>query len=190
MIIGTIASGISGNLTVPNFSSIATASGSGVNTVTFSNIPQTYNHLQIRWQARFSTNTSNNGLLYFSTNNSNSGNNYSVSFGTTNNNAQFGSEVTAQGTLQVRGAMSLSDNNASVFAAGVVDIFNYSNANAIPTFHGFASNRVTIGATPYQQIATNTGAVATTGAITSITIINGYANNFDASTTFALYGVR
>jgi hypothetical protein len=176
--LGIMASGISGNLWKPgtDFDSIATTTvgSGGVGTITFSSIPGTYRHLQIRMMARF--NSVGNAQMQF---NGDTGTNYSY-------HAIYGNG----GTINLSQGPSINQfyiggsNNPGTSTVMVTDIFDYTNTNkykAQRTFVGNDSNN-SVG-----DIGQRTGAWLNTNAITSITI---YGVTFQQYSSFALYGVK
>lgn len=172
------------------FESIATVSGTGASaTITFSNIPSTYQHLQIRGIAR-SASTSGN---YESTSfrfNSDSGSNYSghyligsgsnaESYAWTSQTSGFGAFTTTSNALS---------NAMAIF---VVDILDYANSNkykTVRTLNGFDNNGT--GSSSYNQgiVGLSSSVWMSTSAITSVSVITNA--NWTTSTSFALYGIK
>ena len=175
-----------------DFESIAslTVGEGGVATVTFSSIPATYQHLQIRWIAREEsgggTNAANQSVIRF---NSDSGNNYSLHRLWGN-----GSSVSTDGyassapinAIRVSG-LNGSSTTTSCFSGAIIDILDYANTNKNTTVRSIAGADLndTNG-----FIFLNSGAWYNTAAITSITITNLSAVDFNQHSHFALYGIR
>jgi len=170
--LGIIASSISGNLT--SFESIATTTvgASSVSSITFSSIPATYQHLQIRL---FSKNSTDNGTISMRYN-SDSGSNYSF-------HDLYGNGA----SVGVLGAA----NQTSVFASltgstqasvSIIDILDYANTNKYKT------NRCLIGVdyngSGYSWFSS--GNWRNTAAINSI-VLNATFNQY---THAALYGIK
>jgi hypothetical protein len=186
-ILGIIASGISGNLfTQSAFDSLATTTvgSGGTSTITFSSIPQTYTHLQIRAIARENSGAVanfNDLLVRF---NSDSGANYRYHYINSNGTAAVagtaGSLTYAWG-LDTTGAASA----ANVYASNVLDILDYTNTNKNTTTRTLTGADFNgSGALDYiSSLWLNTA------AITSITITTG-GNNFAEYSSFALYGIK
>jgi hypothetical protein len=156
------------------YESIATATlSSSAATVTFSSIPSTYKHLQIRVLAR-----SVSGADWISTNfnGDNAGTNYSRHLLQGN-----GSTVSASwgnDTLAV-----LIYDTANGFAGGVIDILDYADTNKFKTVRTLSG-----------QDNNGTGAVQlnsfnwrNTAAIDTIRLSS---TNMAANSSFALYGIR
>lgn len=172
------------------YESIATATGTGSNTfVTFSSIPSTYKHLQIRSIYR-DTNTPGTTrqslLLEF---NATGGTSYSV-----HNLRGSGSAASAGGfanypfvTIECAGAAGNTTSN--VFGASIIDIHDYASTTKNKTvryFSGINDNTTTDGS---QGVVIGSGAFNSTSAITSIKVICG-DTAFATGTTLSLYGIK
>lgn len=171
------------------YESIATvtvgAGGSG--TITFSSIPGTYKHLQIRYFARDNAVSAGGDdmLLQF---NGDSSANYSwhrLTGNGTVTNAGAGNSAVAS-TLSAC-AISRNGNAASIFSSGVIDILDYTNTNknkTVRSLHGYDANGV-------GEVALGSGFFyANTNAITSLTFTPESSRTFLQYTHFALYGIK
>jgi hypothetical protein len=162
------------------FVSIATvAVTSNTATITFSSIPQTYTHLQIRGIAR--------------TNRASAIDSYQINLnGNTNTIAHelrgLGSNpVLASSGNVANGIVPGANATANVFGAFITDILDYSNANKNKTVRslvGFDNNGSS------GEIDLTSSFRDSTAAITSITINLGTSNSYVANSHFALYGIR
>jgi hypothetical protein len=169
---------------IPNsFESIATATPSAVSTFTFSSIPSTYKHLQIRGigrTARVATNDTMNIRI-----NGDTGSTYA--FHTLYGN---GSTVSASGsatqTAGEWGQLSAASATASVFGTTIIDIIDYASTTKYKTiriFNGWDNNGsgfTYLGSVLWQS----------TSAITSITMYSSTSSNYSSGSTFALYGIK
>ena len=177
-ILGSFSSGVA-PLAPGSYESIATVTvGSGGSaTVSFTSIPSTYTHLQIRSFARIPT--SNNGLLTF---NSDTGANYAThllygdgasaaALSFINDNYIYGSRVSTA---------------TSTYGAGVIDILDYANTNKFKTVRLLTGNDNNGSG----LIALNSGLWRSTSAITSITYTAQSGGTFAQYTQFALYGIK
>ena len=179
---GVIASGISGNLSTNSYESIATATlSSTTNTITFSSIPSTYKHLQLRG-INLSSGQDNNIMLRFNTD---SGNNYSehaiYSAGTS-----FGTYNTVPSSYAVAGYTADSTNPYPT----VCDILDYSSTNKNKTVRALGGGDRN-GSLSY--VTFHSSAWYNTNAINRIDIVHGNIAGgkvFNAYTTFALYGMK
>lgn len=163
---------------IPNsFESIATATSTGSSaTITFSSIPSTYQHLQIR--GRFS---GSGGLLLTM--------NGSSSAIYTNHKLQGdGTSATAGGGGYGAGYMNLTTTpvgSATALHYCIIDIHDYGSTTKNKTLRmieGYDNNDTN------GKIVLWSGLFGSTNAVTSLTLdANGtFANN----TTFALYGIK
>jgi hypothetical protein len=180
-ILGIYASQISGHLFAPSgaYDSIATTTlGSSTATITFSSIPSTYTHLQIRGLALNSSNVD-----YVLRYNGDSGSNYRghVLY-------SDGATVTAANTFG--GTYTGNDiafNSGTTYPiAFVTDILDYTNTNKNTTLRGLYGTDVN-GAGG--QIAFISGLWVNTSAVTSITI-TATTGTFSQYSSFALYGIK
>ena len=187
--VGIYASQISGHLAAPNsYASIATVTvgSGGASSITFSSIPSTYTHLQIRGIGGLTGGTtgSSDMAIFFN--------------GTTANNSNFsqhrlyGTGSSAQSDYYsgyiVSGRFSFNtDANSGIFGATVIDILDYTNTNKYKTVRsltGVDSNGAGI-------VGLTSGLWQSTSAITSITLNDGFGgSNWHQYSSFALYGIR
>lgn len=174
-IVGVIGTG---GVAATDFESISTVTvgGGGASSITFSSIPATYQHLQIRGIAK----TSNLGWVQVKFN-SDSGANYSQ-----HELRGDGSSATAAGSASTS-LMQVFLQNASQVASGVIDILDYANTSkykTIRTLGGFDDNGASTG-----YITLTSGNWRNTNAITDITI-NHSTSSFTQYSQFALYGIK
>ena len=187
-VLGIIASQMSGHLWAPSgaYDSIATTTvgAGGTSSITFSSIPSTYTHLQIRFTAR--TNRANAiDPFYVRMNSDSTAANY-VS------HALYGSGTSAvsnnttgePGTFHY--LVSGANANTSVFGSMVIDILDYTNTNKYTTTRS-------IGGSDNNGsgfICFNSGLWMNTNAVTSLTILPFVGPNFVEYSTFSLYGIK
>jgi hypothetical protein len=182
-ILGVIASSVSGNLIppyAPSYESIATyvIGAGGSSSVTFSSIPGTYQHLQVRTIQQNSISGSSD--LKFTFNGDGAANysqHYLYTAGSTVNSA-----ATASATY-VPGAML---GVTGTPAPSVCDILDYANTNK------FKTTKTMMGYDDSSSTAyffLTSGFWRNTAAITSITCtpLNGTMQQY---TTIALYGIK
>jgi hypothetical protein len=173
------------------FESIASVTASGGETLlSFSSIPSTYKHLQIRTLIRNvrALNTVGGCEIYF--NGENSGSNYNShvlsSAGST------GSVIGNNATYSLRGVGWLSipfaSTTANAFGVGIVDIHDYASTSKNKTVKAFSGAEVTTGV---GSCGLFSGLWTSTSAINSISFFTGGGGNeFAAGSTFALYGIK
>ena len=161
------------------FFSIASAAPTGVSTVTFSSIPSTYTHLQIR--ANFKHNSSNQGFLV-QYNGVTTGTAYSwIAYETAGAGQPVGSN---QSYSNIR-PMGLNYGTGSLGGeAWVYDIYNYASTTKTKSSLSRAGNYYD-GAS--RHLALSTGNYNSLSAISSVTITS--TDTFTAGTSIALYGI-
>lgn len=187
-ILGIMASAISGNLENNSYESIATVTvgAGGSSSVSFSSIPGTYKHLQIRYMSkddRGSQVLDDVGIRY---NGDTTASNY-----VWHRLLGDGSSTYSQGgTPASANPMGFQAGNgtssSSTFGAGVTDILDYANTNKNKT----ARNLSGVDNNGSGAVALYSGAWLSTAAITSIVLYPNNASNFLQYTKFALYGVK
>ena len=189
-ILGVIDSGKSGHLVVPNsYASIGTVTvgSGGASTITFSSIPSTYTHLQIRISAQ--TNRATYGTdsiaMRFNSDTTSSYDTHEL----IGANGSANAYSTTSTNTPYWDAMGTSTSGA--FGAGIFDILDYANTNKYKT------SRLFLGSDNNGSISSNTGAITlgsglwqSTNAITSINFLPIYGSLFNQYSTFALYGIR
>jgi hypothetical protein len=168
------------------FESIASATGTGsAGSITFTSIPQSYQHLQLRILCS-DTYTGLNGSATIDIRfNSDTGSNYTQ-------HALIGDGSTAQAngfssTTNIRVAQSVY-GTAGALAASIVDIHDYSSTTKYKTARGFTGVNANTATTDY-TLRLASGLWMDTSAITSITIIPAITA-FTTTSTFALYGIK
>lgn len=164
--------------------STATVTSGGTASITFSSIPSTYTHLQLRW---FSTkNTTDFDVVDFNGNSTQT--NYA-------SHLLEGTGAAAQSSSQIYPSATTSgvfghyySSGSTYFVSSIMDILDYTNTNKYKTtrlLHGQDMNGS-------GYLGLYSGLFMNTAAITSITI---YANPalggaFNQYSSFALYGVK
>jgi hypothetical protein len=176
MILGILAS--AGGAASTAYESIATLNGTGSSgTITFSSIPSTYTHLQIRGMAY--DGGANN--IYIRAN-GDTGTNYSRHTLYGQGSAASADGLATQAQIDTRMYGGYTTNIMSVWT---IDLLDYASTTKYKTFRGLAG---------YDQngagaIDVFSGLWQSTSAVTSISIIDS-ASNFNTQTTFALYGIK
>ena len=176
--LGIIASSISGNLMTNSYASIATTTvGTATSTITFSSIPSTYQHLQLR--AFSNSTTGAPARIRF---NSDSGSNYALHVLQGNGTSAAAGAVTAQSGIDAM----ISANSSNVFGASVVDILDYNDTNKYTTIRAFDGYETNSNGTVYLY----SGLWLNTTAISTITLTDSSGGNFNTYSSFALYGIK
>lgn len=169
-----------------DYQSIATVSvSSSQSTVSFTSIPGTYKHLQIRFIARCSR-TDYTVAALFARFNSDTATNYSSHYIGGDGSSAF-AYGGANYTFAAGGLASGANSGSNIFSVGVIDIFDYQNTNkykTVRTLSGF--NRNTSG----DEMNLQSGNWRNTNAITSIDFTCETGATFSQYSQFALYGIK
>jgi hypothetical protein len=178
-ILGIIASSIP--KVTNSYESIATTTlGTTTATITFSSIPATYKHLQVRGIINTNAGTNNWGLRIRL--NSDTGSSY-----THHNLRGDGANPSAEGYAN-QSYMYLdraAPTDANIFGGVVIDFLDYTNTNKYTTMRGLAGqDRNGAG-----QISFNSGLWMNTAAVTTLTFTLE-SGSFITYSQLALYGVK
>lgn len=162
-----------------------TVSGTSTTSFSFSGIPQTFSHLQIRasWQGQ--TNTSgNSGYLRF---NGDTGNNYCWHYILGSGSSVVAGNTTTTGSI-IFGNYPWASGSSNLFTAGnIIDILDYTNTNKTKTIKCLNGYDTGGG---IQAAWIFTGSWLNTAAITSISFeVIGSGNYFVPGSRFDLYGI-
>jgi len=188
--IGIYASQISGHLVNPAYDSIATTTvgSGGTGTITFSSIPATYTHLQIRLIGR--TNRSSAGIDQINIRfNSDTGSNYITNHYIQGNGSAVYGGANTSGTLMTvyRLTADGAPTLASSFGTSIIDILDYSNTNKYKTLRALGGQDMN---TVSGEVFIVSAAWMSTSAVTSITITPNTGTLFNQYSQFALYGIK
>lgn len=186
-LIGIIASSGGAGAAAPSYESIATATASGSSaTLTFSSIPSTYKHLQIRSIAKSGAGSGQRNLTMEFNASTASNHAWHRLFGDGTN---AGVEATAStGSIRL-GNASIQATPASTFASSIIDIIDYASTTKNKTVRYF-SGADTNSAPTAGVISLGSGVLLSTTAITSISISDAGFENFAVGTVFSLYGIK
>jgi hypothetical protein len=161
-----------------SYESIATANGTGSSgTITFSSIPSTYTHLQVRAVAPVGNYIT--GKLQF---NSDTGSNY-----TRHTLLGNGSNAQATNSGASQTYIQLGLGRSSYPYAMVIDILDYANTNKYKTMRmlaGFDTNNTDGG-----EVCLESGLWMSTSAISTVTF-GLTSGNYPTNAKFALYGIK
>lgn len=169
-----------------SFESIATVTvgSGGSSSVTFSSIPNTYTHLQVRWIGRGTLNVSDVGQKV--TFNSDTGTNYSNHLLRGNGSAVFVDSSTSQTSASALPRIAAASATSGIFGVEIMDILDYANTNKFKTLRclgGFDANGS-------GDMRFTSAAWQSTSAITSISFSIPDGGNYAQYTQFALYGMK
>ena len=189
-ILGIYASQISGHLFAPSgaYDSIATTTvgAGGTSTITFSSIPSTYTHLQVRLIARSAYGSVSEAIrLRFNGDTATSSYSDHLVFG---DGASVSTDYDVQSVSGINvHRIPAATSTASVFGGIVIDLLDYANTNKYKTLRSLGG----WDANGSGRIILNSGLWGNSGsAISSITIVTSTGNNFAEYSSFALYGIK
>lgn len=169
-----------------SYESIASASGTGSSaTITFSSIPSTYQHLQIRGIAR-NTNASNRADLGIRLN-GDTGSNY-AQHNLYGNGSSASAGSNTGGTSAFVGWTTAANATADIMGAAIIDILDYNSTTKNKTIRAFVGEDLN-SATTDATVWLASGLWLNTNAITSLSLYAAFGN-FNTQTTFALYGIK
>jgi hypothetical protein len=151
-----------------------TVGAGGVGSITFTTIPSTYKHLQIRAAAQISTSSGSCPVEFNS--DTNSSNYYQ--------HVLFGSGASAGAASGNNNTFGFQLDSAQP-GAGVMDILDYTNTNKYTTVRTLSGNDTNGGG----YITLRSGLWSNTAAITNIRIYPA-SGNFNQYSSFALYGIK
>jgi hypothetical protein len=162
------------------YESIATTTvgSGGSSSVTFSSIPSTYTHLQVRGIARRSSGNTNTIVRF----NSDSANNYSTHYLIGNGStASAGAESSVS-----RFYFDVLTASANSYSTSVMDILDYANTNKYKTARTLSG----IDLNGSGSVWLASGSWRNTAAITTVTLSLDSSANFEQYSSFALYGIK
>jgi hypothetical protein len=164
------------------FESIATATGSGQTTLTFSSIPSTYTALQIRYAIKPTTGTGEALRLQV---NGDTGSNYSR-HALAGNGSTANASGSASGTFTWAGDNAAGTQTSGYPYVGLIDIHDYASTTknkTVRTFVGTDSNSA-------GGVSLTSGVWLNTAAITSVTLFFPSGDSLATGSLVSLYGIK
>jgi hypothetical protein len=177
-LLGMMASGATGSKQ-SSYESIATVNPTSGTSVSFTSIPSTYKHLQIRYLAL----TAANGEVPRIQFNGDTGNNYARHRLTGDGATAAASGGASTTDFWVTGSSAGTDTTNPM--VGIVNLQDYASTTINKTGRVFAG----LDKNGSGQVFLGSGVWLNTSAITSITIYIG-GSSFATGSTFALYGIK
>jgi hypothetical protein len=183
--IGALVAGITGagGAVASSYESIATATGTGsAGNLSFTSIPSTFKHLQIRYIAR------DTGAIdftnFYARVNNDSGNNYAR-----HRLVGDGSTATASGQATENqymvGEATGASASSGIMGVGIIDILDYASTSKYKTIRHFTGANLNGSGEVHIQSAL----WMSTSAITQLNFIPP-SSGWATTTTFALYGIK
>ena len=173
-ILGTLSSGVAA--ATGSFESIASYAPSSGSSVTFSSIPSTYKHLQIRWMAYSGVGV--NISLQF---NGDTGNNYADHWISGDGSSASATAETSQNRM-VLGTEGYSTQYRGV---GIIDIIDYASTSKNKTCRSIGG----LDNNGSGLMRLFSGLWMSTAAVTSITVQLA-GSSFNGTNSIALYGIK
>jgi hypothetical protein len=164
---------------------VITVGPAGASSVSFTNIPNTYTHLQVRAIGRTNRGSGATNDPFKLVFNSDTGNNYDQHYLQGDGSSASAFASINQGFIAAYLATATSAT-ASVFGTIILDVLDYANTNKYKTTRalgGFDNNGSGI-------VALVSGNWRNTNAITSITITPQVGSNWEQYSQIALYGIK
>ena len=195
-ILGIWASAQQGALLANSYESISTVTvgSGGSSSISFTSIPSTYTHLQIRYLAQtnrsliiddafITINSDTTGANYYSHQLTGNGSSVSAS-------ASAGNGGGGQGLFWPYAFLGTASGSYNYWGVGVIDILDYANTNKYKTLRslngGDGNGASTSGY--YPSVNLDSAVWNSTTAVSSITIKSN--GNFSQYSSFALYGIK
>jgi len=150
--------------------------------VEFTNIPQTYTHLQLRAFTRATSGSFQNVIMRM---NSDTGSNYNWHYLEGTGSGTPISSNSPNDTSIYLAQEPGSTQATGIFGTFIVDILDYKNTNKFKTVRSLSG----VDANGSGRTQFWSGAWRSSSAITSILLRSDASNNFAENTQFALYGV-
>ena len=168
----------------PSFESIATVTASGGETsLTFSSIPSTYQHLQMRYIGMDNSGGTSAGALKIRLN-SDTGANYTEHRLTGNGSTASAGGTTGRVELRMDYGVTQS-GSTNIYAVGIMDLHDYANTSKYTTMRGFGGQDK--NGTGFVNLSS--GLWLNTAAVNAITVLPE-SSAFASGSTFALYGIK
>lgn len=185
-ILGIIASQQPGHISTNSYESISTVTlGSSSSSITFSSIPSTYTHLQIRVLAKGDRGIwLENAYVQFNSDSS-SANYYDHALYGDGSSAAAGTSANTGVLIYTFGGNG-GASGSTLFGSGVIDILDYKNTNKYKTLRYLGGTENNTNG----LIGVGSGLWKNTSAISSITMIPTVGSNWLANSKFALYGIK
>jgi hypothetical protein len=182
--------GITGQKVLPSsYESIASATvSSNQTTITFSSIPSTYKHLQIRALNKTTNTASAPQYIYMKLNQDSTAANYAWHQLEGNGSAASATAGTNNGQCYfANGALSSSATFANMFAALIIDIHDYTSTTKNKTIRAFMGINTNIASNNY-RLSLESNLWINTAAVDRLDFTND--DQFAVGTVISLYGIK
>lgn len=161
--------------------------GSAATEITFSSIPSTYKHLEIRGIAR--TTRTGSGYDWFTARfNGDTGSKYSFHILIGQGTAPYNYAGNSQTSMYV-GALSQASTSSYMYGAFVTSIYDYKNTNKYKTIRTALAHEINANNTE-SLTGIISGSWQDTAAVSSMTFLIPGGYQFASGTSLALYGIK
>lgn len=187
-ILGIFASAVTGGVSTTSFESIATVTvgSGGSSSVSFSSIPSTFTHLQLRVIARGGS-AATNDAIKLTFNGDTSSSNYVTLHQIYGNGSSAAAQNSVSNGWIYQSYISAANSGASMFGAFVTDILDYASVNKNKTTRTICGNDQ--NGSGFVTFSSGLWINSST-AINSINMVVDGGTNFAQYSHFALYGIK
>lgn len=181
------AYGWGASVSVPgSYESIATATGTGSSgTITFSSIPGTFKHLEIRGIARSSVSGITYDDIYLRVNSVSSGYTSHLLQGYASSTQTTG--MTSGSQMSIFSATTGPSASSNMMGVSLIYIPDYANTSRNKTLWSWSGVELN---TTSSAVSLSSAMYTSSSAITSIDILCLGGGSWTTATTFALYGIK
>lgn len=163
---------------------VITVGAAGASSISFTNIPSTYSHLQIRGIGRGTV--AQGEMQIFVRFNSDTATNYAAHLLRGDGSAVATASSTSNSRIDGVTRMSAANAASGIFGVSVIDVLDYANTNKYKTLRALGG----VDANGSGQVYYRSGLWMSTSAITGVTIGIDDGGNFAQYSQFALYAVK
>ncbi len=187
IIAGTLSVGVTPSTN--SYESIATSTvgSGGTSTITFSSIPSTYEHLQIRALSKNDRSTDTEATYVLKFNSDSTSANYRSHRLIGDGSSASASDIGNQSGIYVYASSTSNNSLNNIFGASVWDILDYKNTNKYKTVRALGGNDINGSG---GRITLASGLWMSTAAVNNITLTLDGGFNFTQYSSFALYGIK
>jgi len=164
----------------------STILGSNTDNITFSSIPQTYKHLQIRATPRLATSAGTGAFSLDIRLNGNTSSVYSYHDLTGNASSVVSGGASSQNQIRFEASIPANSQSTGIFGAAIIDILDYASTSKYKTLRGLTGY-----AGSSARVGIKSGSYQATTAVTSIVLFDyDYGGGYLTGSRFSLYGIK
>lgn len=160
--------------------------GTTADNITFTSIPQTFKHLQIRMTARFANGSGSGARNLGIRLNGNASTVYSWHYMNGDGASVSSGGFASFNHVRFDQCLPSDDQPAGIYGPGIVDILDYASTSKHKTMKGLIGQPVA-----GYKIGLKSGSYQDTSAVSSIILYDQeYASGFKSGSRFSLYGIK